>query len=219
MKNIWDPALRISHWLLPLLIACSWITAEFAGRVDWFMSAHLWLGFAWVSLLSFRILWGLSGSHYARFNHWSLSPRKLISALKGKEKLTAGHSALGSWMSVTLLLLICAQVFSGLTAFDDGLYIAGPLSDYFNSDQVEQFTHWHHLIFDALMIMAGIHISAILIYKITGTDYIRPMITGKKPNHMVPKTVAQYRYSRLALCSSLVIALGIATSIYWGFQV
>ena len=60
---VWDLPTRLFHWTLVVLIALSWWSAE-NEKLD----LHLWLGMGVLSLLIFRLLWGLVGSSTARFS-------------------------------------------------------------------------------------------------------------------------------------------------------
>ena len=61
---VWDWPVRIVHWLLAVLILTSWITSEVGGNA---MTYHMWSGYAILTLVLFRLVWGFVGSRHARF--------------------------------------------------------------------------------------------------------------------------------------------------------
>ena len=55
--RVWDPWIRIVHWSIVLLLPFSYWTAT-TSRFDW----HFLSGYAILTLVIFRIAWGLVGS-------------------------------------------------------------------------------------------------------------------------------------------------------------
>jgi len=76
---------------------------------------------------------------------------------------------------VVVLLLAC----SGLFALDDDIEFHGPLYDLVSSAWNDRLTSWHSQLFDALVILIGLHLTAIAYYTwIKRKNLILPMITG-----------------------------------------
>src|SRR5262249_17349458 len=125
---IWDLPVRLGHWLLVPLVAVSWFTGKF-GALTW----HRWSGYAILFLVLFRVYWGFAGSNTARFSHFLRGPRAvwghsktLLERLASK---TAGHTPLGGWSIMAMLLAMLIQGALGLFSVDvDGIE-SGPLSD------------------------------------------------------------------------------------------
>ena len=61
--RVWDTPTRLFHWTIVLLIACSWYSVD-----QGLMTLHLWSGSILLTLLLFRIAWGIVGSTTARFS-------------------------------------------------------------------------------------------------------------------------------------------------------
>ena len=53
---VWDLPTRLFHWTLVVLVIAQWLTAEESGTMDW----HVWGGYAVLTLVLFRLLWGSS---------------------------------------------------------------------------------------------------------------------------------------------------------------
>jgi cytochrome b len=174
--RIWDLPTRLFHWTLVGLIAFSWWSAE-EEHLDW----HIWSGLAVLSLLIFRLLWGLFGSSTARFANFVRGPTAIFAYLKDmKGWRPVGHSPLGALSVLGMLGAIAVQVGLGLFAIDkDGLY-EGPLAYLVSLDASEEIADLHEDWFDVVLVLIGLHIAALLFYRlILGKKLIGPMIGGK----------------------------------------
>ena len=56
--RVWDAPVRLFHWTLVVLLVVSYFSGRAGG--DW-MKLHFWSGYAILTLLLFRIAWGLVG--------------------------------------------------------------------------------------------------------------------------------------------------------------
>lgn len=209
--RIWDAPTRLFHWSLVALIAFSWWSAE-EEHLDW----HVWSGLAVVTLLIFRLLWGLVGSSTARFAHFVQGPRKVLDYLRD---MTAwrpvGHSPLGALSVLAMLGAIAVQVGLGLFAVDkDGLY-EGPLAYLVSIDASEEIADLHEDWFDILLVLIGLHLAAILFYRLVlGKKLIVPMITGIGDAKPGVEPLRPGRWWVALLC--LAIAIGITRWIIAG---
>src|SRR3972149_7061586 len=68
--RVGDAPVRIVHCSLAALVAISWWTAE-EHMLDW----HRLSGYCILSLVLFRLAWGVLGSHSARFRNFVRGPR------------------------------------------------------------------------------------------------------------------------------------------------
>ena len=177
--RIWDLPTRLFHWILVVLIFNSWLSAS----MNW-MRLHVVCGLTILSLLLFRVIWGLVGSDTARFSHFLKSPleavRHLMHLRRREPDIEAGHNAAGGWMVVGLLALLFIQAGSGLCANDDVL-TEGPLARLVGKETSDWFTHIHDLNFTLIEIAVALHVLAIVTYRVLkGHNLLLPMITGKK---------------------------------------
>lgn len=202
--GIWDLPTRLFHWLLVALIAFSWWSAE-EDHLDW----HIWSGAAILTLLLFRLMWGLVGSSTARFANFIRGPRAIRDYLKDmKGWRPIGHSPLGALSVVALLCAVAVQVGLGLFATDkDGLH-EGPLAFLVSGDQSEYIADLHEDFFNVLLVLIGLHIAALLFYRfVLGKKLVRPMITGS--GEMAPGTEPMRAGKWWMALACLVAALGI----------
>ena len=126
--KVWDLPVRIFHWTLVLLIAFSWWSGKEGGNV---MQYHMWSGYAILTLVLFRVVWGFCGSSSARFTGFVRGPRAAIAYLRTLTERRAGahlgHNPLGGWNVV--LLLVCILIQAGTGAFaNDAIVPQGPPS-------------------------------------------------------------------------------------------
>ena len=175
-RDVWDLPTRLFHWLLAGLIGFSWWSAE-NEEID----LHIWSGLAILTLLVFRLLWGIFGGSTARFASFVRGPKAIIAYLqdmRGWREI--GLNPLGALSVIALLGLIALQVGLGLfSADEDGLY-EGPLALLISADLSERATELHEKSFEILKIFIGLHIAAILFYRLVlGKKLVGPMITGK----------------------------------------
>jgi cytochrome b len=183
--RVWDLPTRLFHWLIALLVGVSWWSAE-NGVMDW----HTRSGLAALVLLVFRLLWGLFGSSTARFVSFVRSPAAVVAYLrrpKGSAH-TLGHTPLGGYSVIIMLLTLCVQVGTGLLAVDvDGIE-SGPLSYLVSFDQGRVAARVHHISFTALQVLVALHVLAIFCYRIRGRRLILPMLTGHDPQVVASST-------------------------------
>ena len=171
---VWDLPTRLFHWLLVGLIGLSWWSAE-EHQYD----LHQWSGLAVLSLLLFRLLWGLFGSSTARFANFVRGPAAVGDYLRGRWR-GIGHSPLGALSVLALLGLTGVQVGLGLFASDEDGLLVGPLSGVVSGGTSEEITDLHETMFNVLLILIGIHVAAVLFYWIgRKQNLIGPMVTGK----------------------------------------
>ena len=171
---VWDLPTRLFHWLLVALVGFSWWSGK-NDRID----LHIWSGIAILTLLIFRLLWGFFGSSTARFANFVRGPRTVFSYLRGQWR-GIGHSPLGALSVVALLGALAVQVGLGLFSTDeDGLFY-GPLAQLVSIDASEEIADLHDDFFNVLLTLIGIHIAAVLLYRVfLGKKLTGPMISGK----------------------------------------
>lgn len=173
---VWDLPLRVFHWTLAFAMSAAFATAWLGG--DW-MRWHVRIGALILALLLFRLIWGWVGSTHARFASFVPAPSSVIAYLRGKWQ-GAGHTPLGALSVVALLIVLAAQIGTGLFANDDIAY-QGPLSEAVSKAASDRSSGWHAVLSNLLLAWVVIHIAAIGFYAVVRrTDLVGPMLTGKK---------------------------------------
>ena len=122
--RVWDPFIRVSHWLLATAVLIDWFTDE----PRWM---HVWLGYLAAILIVLRVLWGFIGPEHARFTSFVRGPGAVLSYLTGLMRFSSprylGHSPAGGAMIVALLVMVAVTAGTGMInlAQDEG---TGPLT-------------------------------------------------------------------------------------------
>jgi cytochrome b len=183
----WDGPTRLFKWSLVALVFLSWLTHELGDEA---LTWHMRIGYATLTLLVFRLLWGVVGSSTARFSAWVCWPwtalRYGFDLLKGRGRPYLSHNPLGSWMILALLGVVGAQAMTGLFTVDHNGIFGGPFA---NLDPLEDPTRlqktlswFHHRGFNIVLALAAVHVSVNLFYQFVKKDpVIQAMITGEKP--------------------------------------
>lgn len=210
--RVWDLPTRLFHWALAVCVIGLVITANVGG--SW-MTWHGRLGYAVLSLLLFRIVWGFVGGHWSRFSSFLYGPSAVLAYLRGKARPEdrVGHNPLGMLSVFALLTVLLLQVSTGLVA-DDEIAFTGPLVSLVSGNTVSQATRYHKSIGKLLLIvLVTLHVLAILYYRWFKKDnLVRPMVLGDK------QVVAPVPSARDSV-SSRLLALAILTmcgaAVYW----
>jgi len=180
--RVWDVPTRLFHWLLVAAFAGMWYSGKQGGDL---LEYHIWCGIGIAGLLLFRLLWGVVGSETARFASFVRGPRQIVRYLKGElpEHEQPGHNPLGALMVLALLAVLLFQVGTGLFAADVDSYLYdGPLAARIDSGLAETLTSWHKLSFNLLLGLVGLHVLAIVVYRLVKRqNLVRAMLTGRKP--------------------------------------
>ena len=173
---LWDLPTRSFHWLLVVSIVAAVVTGQIGGNlIDW----HGKIGILIVSLLVFRLVWGVVGSTYARFAQFFPTPTRVKAYLAGRWQ-GEGHNPLGALAVFALLGLLIVQVATGLFANDD-IAFTGPLFELVSKTVSDRLTGLHHLVSDLLIGMVVLHVAAIAYYgHVKKRELLKPMITGWK---------------------------------------
>lgn len=206
MIRLWDLPTRLFHWLLTAAVVAAFLTGLEGG--NW-MVWHGRLGILIVGLLTFRIVWGLIGSTYARFSQFVPGPGRLLGYLRGQWH-GLGHNPLGALSVLTLLGLLLFQTISGLFANDD-IAFNGPLQDLVSKGTSDWLTGLHRQVVWFLAALVCLHVIAVVFHtRVHKNDLITPMITGFKP---VDGPGAQSAQGGGWV--ALIIALGLAILAMW----
>ncbi|MBU2925607.1 cytochrome b/b6 domain-containing protein [Colwellia sp. 4_MG-2023] len=216
MKNkllVWDLPVRLFHWCLVISLFAAWYTSDGERNlIDW----HLKIGYFILGLIIFRIIWGVFGTRYAKFTQFIPNKKALLHYLKNfrqeKNYTTVGHNPLGGLMVVLMLTLVLSQAISGLFMNDD-IFTSGPYYASASSSIQSIMSLIHHNVFDIIIIVSVLHISAAFYYLLVKkANLIVPMITGYKSSDSAENKKG-IKSSKLFV--ALVIILVVAVFLYW----
>lgn len=177
--RIWDLPTRLFHWLLAACVIALIVTAQVGGGA---MVWHFRLGYAVLTLVLFRVLWGFVGGHWSRWSQLALSPAQVLAYVRGHSvQRWLGHNPLGSWSVLLMLAWLLLQVGTGLVS-DDEIASAGPLTPLVSASTVSLATAWHKGPGKLLLIVLVLtHVGAIAWYSLRRSQSLVPaMVHGDK---------------------------------------
>jgi cytochrome b len=209
--RIWDLPTRVFHLLLAVCVAGLIATGELG-----MMQLHFWLGYAVLTLVLFRLVWGFLGGHWSRFINFVPTPAKLrayVQAVRAHEETRSiGHNPLGALSVLGMLSILLLQVFSGFMS-DDEIANTGPWTAFVPANWVELATEYHGEIGKVILILLiALHVVTVLYYKrIKNDDLITPMITGDK---VLQSEIQASRDTRTSRLFALGIFAGCAYVVY-----
>ncbi|MYB35110.1 MAG: cytochrome B [Gammaproteobacteria bacterium] len=180
-EHVWGMPIRIWHWSLAFSVISGWLLGEF--RTFSIMQWHLYAGYCTGGLLLVRVILGFAGP--VRFSVLVSGPRAVIAYLgilfERRPSGSCGHSPMGGWATIAILLCLAWQFTTGLMSVDDGLFFEGPLAAWVSSDTNRMATRFHHYGAKAILVLFVMHVSIMLFYRIWKREnLVIAMITGKK---------------------------------------
>jgi cytochrome b len=178
--RVWDLPTRIFHWALLACILGLFITVNLGG--EW-MQWHFRLGYAVMTLLLFRIIWGFVGGRWSRFASFVYAPSTILAYYKGhgKPEHSVGHNPAGAGSVFAMLGFLLLQVASGLFSDDDASN-TGPLTKYVSNARVSLATWYHKEVGSKVLIaLIVLHVGAVLFYLYRKKEnLVQPMLHGDK---------------------------------------
>ena len=178
--RVWDLPTRIFHWALVFCVFGLLITGFRGGDA---MSWHYRFGYSVLTLLLFRLVWGIVGGRWSRFASFIYAPSNILRYLKGQGEPmhSVGHNPLDAVSVFVMLALLLAQVSTGLIS-DDEISAAGPLTKFVSNATVSLASGYHVTIGKLVVIfLIVIHVVVILFYLYKKQEnLIKPMLHGDK---------------------------------------
>lgn len=165
--TVWDPLVRIGHWLLVAGVIAAWLTRRGWGTL------HELVGYGVLAVVGVRAIWGFVGPQYARFTGFVKGPGEALryagQLLRRREPRHIGHNPLGGWMIVALLLTTAATGASGWLYTTDRFW------------GVEWVETLHATLADLLLVLAALHVAGVLVASIRHREnLVAAMIHGRK---------------------------------------
>jgi cytochrome b len=212
--RVWDLPTRLFHWTLAACVISSVVTAHIGGNA---LVWHFRLGYLTLSLLLFRIVWGLIGGHWSRFTSFIFSPATLLRYLRKdpatKASLDIGHSPIGALSVFAILGILAVQVGTGLFA-DDEIASTGPLIKFVSGSTSLMLTKWHKNYGQWIIVsLAALHVIAIAIYVFKKKrDLLSAMLSGDK---LLPAATPASTDTLGSRAAALVVFALCAAGVWW----
>lgn len=179
--RVWDPMVRVGHWLLVAAFATAYITE---GEV---MPLHAWAGYTIATVVILRVAWGFLGTPHARFRSFARSPvaayRYLVDMIRGRARRHIGHSPAGAVMVFMLLACLAATCSAGLVVYaieeqaGPLVFLAGAVSE----EVGEVWEEAHEILANLTLFLVILHVAGVIAASITHREnLVRAMVTGRK---------------------------------------
>jgi cytochrome b len=212
--RVWDLPIRIFHWAFAALVIAAIVTVKIGGNaLQW----HFYCGYAVLSLLGFRILWGILGTRFARFSSFGCSPSSIARHLRelknGRASRYLGHTPIGSLSVLAILAVFLLQAGSGLFSNDD-IASEGPLVKFISKELSDRIS-WFHTELNAYLVygLIAVHVAAVGVYYFRKKeDLVTPMVTGDKE---WGETVTDVRDTWSKRCMALLLLSACVLGVYY----
>ena len=211
--RVWEWPVRAFHWAVVALLVALVVTARLGGGwIEWHMRA----GYAMLTLVVFRVLWGFLGGPHARFFSFIRGPGSVLryarSLVQGTKEWHVGHNPLGGWSIVLLLLALFTQAATGLFAHDD-VFNEGPLARFVTEDLSSAITWFHRRHAWWIYALVALHLTAVFTYLLAFREnLIRAMVTGRK---RLPASVAPPAEHGPVTARAVVLLALSALAVWW----
>jgi cytochrome b len=179
--KVWDLPVRIFHWVITVLFVFQVVTGKVGGEL---MPWHKLSGYAILTLVVFRILWGFAGSTHSRFASFMAGPVKTwrfaLRLFSRQAVPQLGHNPLGGWSVMAMVVALAVQAVTGLFS-NDGVSHEGPLSPLVSLDVSNWMSDVHTANLKVIVVLVTIHILAVVFHLVVKRDeLVVPMFTGVK---------------------------------------
>jgi len=188
---VWDLPTRTFHWMLAVSFLGAFVTSE----SDRLLDLHLAFGYTMLGLVAFRLVWGLVGTRYARFDSFAYSPRRVLAYLKSilvlKPQHHVGHNPAGGWAVYALLALALVAGASGYATYHD--LGGGWMEDL------------HEGAANALMALVIVHIAGVIVSSLVHREnLVRAMVSGTKRGEPQDGIRRPHRFIAAALVAAVL---------------
>jgi cytochrome b len=165
--RVWDLGVRAFHWLLVLSFVVAWFTSHSSETI------HHLAGYVAAALVALRVVWGVVGTHYARFAQFARGPRTVTGYLRaivtGREARYIGHNPAGGVMALTLMGAMAATAGTGWMMTTDQFW------------GVEWVTKVHDWVAHGLLLLVLVHLGGVALASFRHREnLVGSMLTGRK---------------------------------------
>jgi cytochrome b len=181
LVTVWDPLVRLFHWVLAAAFTIAFIAGE-----DW-LAVHTLAGYMIFALVIFRVVWGGIGTPYARFRNFVRPWREALAYLSALSVRRAprylGHNPAGGAMIVILLISLLITTLSGMMLYGLG-DASGPfagLAPHAGFLWVDVAEAVHEFFANFTLLLVGVHVLGVAVGSLAHREnLIRAMIDGRK---------------------------------------
>ncbi|MBK6466368.1 MAG: cytochrome b/b6 domain-containing protein [Rhodobacter sp.] len=206
---VWDPVVRLTHWLIALVVLLNAVLTKGGG------SLHVWAGWIGLGVLVLRLVWGLIGPAEARFSAFPPNPaaalRHLGQLARGRPDTHSSHNPAGALMAYALWALLAVTMLTGLVMtggrtpmqldderaavaqgdwsvlVKDGASADADDGDGDGDDDGERgglgkaAGEVHEVAANLILVLVFLHVAGVFVEsRATGHNLLRPMLAGLK---------------------------------------
>lgn len=208
---IWDLPTRIFHWLFVASFALAWISHD----DNRYLFVHVYAGYVFSCLLIFRLVWGIIGTHYARFHsfshNWTSVTDYMRGLLNGQAMRHIGHNPAGGWAIFIMLMLGILVSITGILLLG-GEEGHGPLRGMISYSVGIIAREAHDILAWAMLAFTAAHLVGVFVESLAHKEnLIWSMITGCKDTETTTISVRRYHMIGVAL----LLAVSASALIYF----
>ncbi|QTR54158.1 cytochrome b/b6 domain-containing protein [Thiothrix unzii] len=194
---VWDLPTRVFHWSFALSFAGAYLTAESERYRD----IHLALGYVFLGMLVFRLVWGLVGTAYVRFRAFWFKPAEIVAYLRAllspHPQHYVGHNPAGG-VAIFLLLAL------GLLISVSGLGL------YWEIGDEDWFEELHEIAANVMLLVVGVHIAGVLVSSVLHKEnLVRAMFNGYKQAINAVSIPHHYTWLGISMLVVMLVFLGV----------
>ncbi|WP_287601048.1 cytochrome b/b6 domain-containing protein [Thiothrix sp.] len=194
---VWDLPTRVFHWSFALSFAGAYLTAESERYRD----IHLALGYVFLGMLVFRLVWGLVGTAYVRFRAFWFKPAEIVAYLRAllspHPQHYVGHNPAGG-VAIFLLLAL------GLLISVSGLGL------YWEIGDEDWFEELHEIAANVMLLVVGVHIAGVLVSSVLHKEnLVRAMFNGYKQAVNAVSIPHHYTWLGISMLVVMLVFLGV----------
>ena len=194
---VWDLPTRVFHWSFALSFAGAYLTAESERYRD----IHLALGYVFLGMLVFRLVWGLVGTAYVRFRAFWFKPAEIVAYLRAllspQPQHYVGHNPAGG-VAIFLLLVL------GLLISVSGLGL------YWEIGDEDWFEELHEIAANVMLLVVGVHIAGVLVSSVLHKEnLVRAMFNGYKQAVNAVSISHHYTWLGISMLVVMLVFLGV----------
>ncbi len=206
--RVWDLPTRLFHWSLATCLVGLVVSGEIGDEAFvW----HFRLGYGVLSLLLFRLIWGVVGGRWSRFATFVVAPQTIWRYLQrhGSNGQSVGHNPLGSLSVLAMLGFTLLQVATGLCS-DDEIATTGPAVKWIAELWVQRSTYYHaHIGKWVLVGLVVLHLAALAFYRVRRKQHLTiAMVSGDKDLPQPAEPTRDDARTRLAALLVFLLSAG-----------
>ncbi len=169
--STYDYPTRIFHWLFAALFVVAFAIAKTLDDDSSLFSYHMLAGLSLLFILFLRLIWGITGTTFARFSSFKLKPSELLDYFKnvlvGKTSRYLSHNPASSYAALFMFALTIGLGFTGINMA--------------MGNESEFFEEVHEVMANLFVFTLVAHIVGILYHHFSHSDSLwSSMIDGKK---------------------------------------